>query len=54
LPAKAREYYDKQAKGRMSEGGKKHSKGVESLPPLEPAKARDAAGAALGVGMRTK
>jgi len=43
--ARAREIYDRQAKERMSEGGK--HKGVENLPPLEPTKARDAAGKAL-------
>lgn len=45
--ARARDVYEKQAKERMSEGGK--NKGVENLPPLEPAKARDAAGKAFGV-----
>ena len=48
--ADAFEHYEKQAKPRMSEGGKK--KGVETLPPLEidhKGKARDQAGKDSGV-----
>jgi ParB-like chromosome segregation protein Spo0J len=45
--ARARDIYERQAKERMSEGGK--NKGVENFPPLEPVKARDAAGKAFGV-----
>lgn len=46
--ARLREFYDEQAKERMSEGGK--NKGVANLPPLEnTGKARDQAGKAVGV-----
>jgi hypothetical protein len=47
VAGRARDFYEKQAKERMSEGGK--NKGVENLPPLGPTKARDAAGKAFNV-----
>ena len=52
VAARAREFYDKEAKERMSEGGmqgrnKQLHGGVVTLPP--PQKSRDAAGKALGV-----
>lgn len=50
---KTREWYDRRAKERQAEGGKKHGKGVVSLPHLEPAKARDEAGRAVGVSGQT-
>jgi hypothetical protein len=54
VAARARDYYDAQAKARMVEGGTRggQAKGVESLPqPSE--KARDAAGKAFGVSGRS-
>ena len=53
VAARARDYYDRQAKERMSAGGKRHGQGVENLPPLEPAKSRDKAGKAAGVSGKT-
>lgn len=52
IGARLRRFFDEQAKERMSEGGKsagngREKKGVENLPP--PTKARDAAGASVGV-----
>jgi hypothetical protein len=53
VAARAREFYDKAAKRRMSEGGTRHGEGVANLPPLDSSKARDAAGKAVGVSGRT-
>ena len=56
--AKARKWYDEEAKKRMREGGEKAGKGrpqqgVESLPPpIDKGKARDKAGKAFGVSGR--
>lgn len=53
---RAREYYDRQAKERQAEQAKRNqpqSQKVETLPPLEKAKSRDQAGAAVGVSGRT-
>ena len=46
--ARAREIYDRQAKERMSEGGKRHVEGKVTLPSLA-GQSRDLAGKAVGV-----
>lgn len=55
VAGRAREMFDAEAKERMSKGGAKNGKteGVENLPPLPKAKARDAAGEALSVSGRS-
>lgn len=49
--ARARDIFEKQAKERMSEGGK--HKGPENLPDHKRSDARDAAGKAFGVSRTT-
>jgi hypothetical protein len=46
VAARARSYYDEQAKQRMSKGGGDRRPGVENLPPpiTDQGKARDAVG----------
>lgn len=56
IAAKARDYYDKQAKERQAEQARRNqpqSQKVATLPPLEKSKARDQAGKAVGVSGRT-
>ena len=53
LATKLKGAYEREAKERMSEGGKKHGEGVAKLPPLELAKSRDQAAAAVGISGRT-
>ncbi len=56
VAARAREFYDREAKERMREGGRKggESKGKENLPsPSRENQARDQAGKAVGVSGRS-
>jgi len=58
IAAKARAYYDKQAKERQTAAGKEYGRGktgkvVETLPQPNQGKSRDQAGKAVGVGGRT-
>ena len=53
---KAREFYDKEAKERRAEQGRRNHLNFEEvadLPPLDKSKSRDAAGKALGVSGRS-
>jgi len=51
---RARDYYDQQAKERQkARTGNQPGAEVETVPPLEKAKARDQAGQAVGVSGKT-